>query len=237
MTVPGRAARRLRPIAACVFAWTLAACRSAPIADRPPTSPAPVTAANPAPAQPSDAEASTQPIDVPMQAPIETPIIVPPCVPVEAAPKSKRRAGSKPPPKATPAPSAATAASTAQPAATDAVVQPLDGSIVSVLGKKVRGAKGEDLGRVVDVLADAKGRVRIAVIEVGGFLGIGNRRIAVDLSLLRFPTAADDSLILSVSRDRLQSAPEYKNSNHPQALMAPQTPGAAPPPGAAEGNK
>jgi len=227
--------RRLRPIAACLFAWALSACHSAPVADQPPVKPAPVMAANPEPPS-SDAETSPRP-EVPMEAPIETPIVVPPCLPVETAPKPKRRPSPRAPPQTTPPPSPANVASSAQPAVTDAVVEPLDGSIVSVLGKKVRDAKGEDLGRVVDVLADAKGRVRIAVIEFGGFLGIGNRRIAVDLSLLRFPTAADDSLILSVSRKRLQSAPEYKNSNHPQALMAPQSAVAAPPPGAAEGSK
>jgi hypothetical protein len=38
---------------------------------------------------------------------------------------------------------------------------------------------------------------------------------------------------LSVSRKKLQSAPEYKNSAQPQALMAPQAPAAAPTPVAA----
>jgi hypothetical protein len=89
------------------------------------------------------------------------------------------------------------------------------------------------MGRVVDVLADATGRVRIAVIEFGGFLGVGNRRIAVDWSLLRFnPDDDSQPLTLSVSRKRLQSAPEYKNTAQPQALMAP-TPATAPPPAAA----
>jgi len=87
-------------------------------------------------------------------------------------------------------------------------------------------------------LADAAGRVRIAVIEFGGFLGVGNRRIAVDWSLLRFdPDDQSKPLTLSVSRKRLQSAPEYKNSAYPQALMAPQVPAAPPAPSAAEGKK
>jgi hypothetical protein len=106
--------------------------------------------------------------------------------------------------------------------------------VVTVLGKKVQGPKGEDLGRVVDVLADASGRVRIAVIEFGGFLGVGNRRIAVDWSLLRFnPDDQAKPLTLSVSTKKLQSAPEYKNSAQPQALVAPPVPAAAPTPVAA----
>jgi len=79
------------------------------------------------------------------------------------------------------------------------------------------------MGRVVDVLADAQGRVRIAIIEFGGFLGVGNRRIAVDWSLLKFhPHDADAPVVLDVSRDKLQETPEYKGSGSPVAFMAPE---------------
>jgi hypothetical protein len=96
---------------------------------------------------------------------------------------------------------------------------------------------------VVDVLADTGGRVQAAVIEFGGFLGVGNRRIAVDWSLLRFhPEEQGSPLILTVSGKKLQSVPEYKNSPHPQALMIPQPTAApqataAPTPNAADGKK
>jgi hypothetical protein len=166
------------------------------------------------------------PSDHAIDAPIETPA-VPPDLPPEAPPPKRR---SKPRPEPQPPPPAAAPA----PGAPDAEVKPLDDSVVTVLGKKVQGPKGEDMGRVVDVLADASGRVRIAVIEFGGFLGVGNRRIAVDWSLLRFnPDDEAKPLTLSVSRKKLQSAPEYKNSAQPQALMAPQAPAAAPTPVAA----
>jgi hypothetical protein len=158
-----------------------------------------------------------------VEVPIETPA-VPPDLPPEAPPPKRR---SKPRPE--PPPSPATAAAVPAPGPPDAEVKPLDNSVVTVLGKKVQGPKGEDMGRVVDVLADADGRVRIAIIEFGGFLGVGNRRIAVDWSLLRFnPDDQAKPLTLSVSRKKLQSAPEYKDSVQPQALMAPQVPAAAP---------
>jgi hypothetical protein len=111
----------------------------------------------------------------------------------------------------------------------DAVVKPLDAPVVSILGKKVQSLKGEDLGRVVDVLADNSGRVRVAIIEFGGFLGVGNRRIPVDWSLLRVnPNDTDKPLTLIASVKKLQSAPEYKDAAHPKALMAPQAPAAPP---------
>src|SRR5436309_14729144 len=45
--------------------------------------------------------------------------------------------------------------------------------VIAILGKGVRGSGGEDMGRVVDVLVDRAGQVRAAVIDFGGFLGVG----------------------------------------------------------------
>jgi len=209
------AGRCRRPIALwLVFLWALSACHTAPVADRArKAEPAVPAAQTPAPPPPlSEDEIASDHAD----APIETPA-VPPDLPPEAPPPKHRF---KPRPEPPPPPAAAPA-----PGPPDAEVKPLDNSVVTVLGKKVQGPKGEDMGRVVDVLADAGGRVRIAVIEFGGFLGVGNRRIAVDWSLLHFdPDDQAKPLTLSVSRKKLQSAPEYKNSVQPQALMAPQSP-------------
>jgi hypothetical protein len=224
-----------RVMAVFVILGALSACHSAP-ERRPPQPPPAAVAESPAPQPPSAAgeAAGEHPVDTP----IETPIVAPPCLPVEAAPKPKRRSAPKPQPPASSAPASGGGETAALPSMSDADVRPLDSSIVSILGKKVQGAKGEDLGRVVDVLADARGRVRIAVIEFGGFLGVGDRRVAVDWSLLRFPPGDQDKfLTLSVSLKKLQSAPEYKNPNNPQALMAPQVPAATPAPSAAEGKK
>src|SRR5476649_2568781 len=56
-----------------------------------------------------------------------------------------------------------------------------------ILGKEVRSATGEDMGRIVDVVVDRSGQVRAAVIDFGGFLGVGSRKIAVDWGALSFP--------------------------------------------------
>jgi hypothetical protein len=74
----------------------------------------------------------------------------------------------------------------------------------------------------VDILADDRGRVRVAIIESGGFLGVGNRRVAVDWSLFRFrPDTSDSYVMLAASAQELQETPEYKDSRQPVALMAP----------------
>ena len=110
------------------------------------------------------------------------------------------------------------------PAATivNAEVARIDGPLTSILGRDVYSPKGEDLGRVVDLLADPEGRVRVAIVDFGGFLGVGTRRIAVDWPLLHFtPGDKDKPLILTVTREKLQSAPEYKGSASPRVLIPP----------------
>ncbi len=82
----------------------------------------------------------------------------------------------------------------------------------SVLGREVRTPQG-DGGRIIDLLADAEGSVRAAVIEFGGFLGIGTRKIAVEWSSVRFVNdGARLSVVVDVTRDQLRAAPEYKPS-------------------------
>jgi hypothetical protein len=96
------------------------------------------------------------------------------------------------------------------------------GEATSILGKKVQGAAGEDMGRVVDILVDADGQPRAAVIDFGGFLGVGSRKIAVDWRLLQFrPTDRKAPMQLAVTRADVQAAPEYKEQNEPAQVVAP----------------
>jgi len=59
--------------------------------------------------------------------------------------------------------------------------------VEGILGRPVLGANDENMGRIVDVIVEHSGRVRAAVIDFGGFLGVGSRKIAVDWSALHFP--------------------------------------------------
>src|SRR5262249_50857755 len=46
--------------------------------------------------------------------------------------------------------------------------------VQAILGRRVLSSTGEDMGRVVDIVVDRSGQVRAAVIDFGGFLGVGN---------------------------------------------------------------
>ncbi|HEX5509867.1 MAG TPA: PRC-barrel domain-containing protein [Pseudolabrys sp.] len=81
-----------------------------------------------------------------------------------------------------------------------------------ILGRAVKGADGKNMGRIVDVIVDTSGKVRAAVIDFGGFLGVGSRKIAVDWNALHFSGAVKrgDDVRLELTRDQIKAAPEYK---------------------------
>jgi hypothetical protein len=81
-----------------------------------------------------------------------------------------------------------------------------------VLGRDVRSTSGQNMGRIVDVIVDRANLVRAAVIDFGGFLGVGSRKIVVDWNALHFGGVKDksDSITLDLTQDQVKAAPEYK---------------------------
>ncbi len=84
--------------------------------------------------------------------------------------------------------------------------------VQGVLGREIRSSADESMGRIVDVIVDGGGRSRAAIIDFGGFLGVGSRKIAVDWKALRFvPTLGKRyGIVLELTRDQVKLAPEYK---------------------------
>jgi hypothetical protein len=105
----------------------------------------------------------------------------------------------------------------------------------AILGKKVRGPDGKDIvGAIVDILVDGQGRPRAALIDFGGYMGVGSRKIAVDWSLLTFrPDDAGTPITLGLDRAEIQAAPEYKDPTQPAEVVEAPTPTATAPSAAA----
>jgi PRC-barrel domain len=84
--------------------------------------------------------------------------------------------------------------------------------VEGILGREVRSAADENMGRIVDVLVDHTGQVRAAIIDFGGFLGVGSRKIAVDWNVLHFPPPGKPGarISLDLNRDQVNTAPEYQ---------------------------
>jgi hypothetical protein len=68
------------------------------------------------------------------------------------------------------------------------------------------------MGRIVNVIVDRASQPRAVVIDFGGFLGVGSRKIAVDWAALRMGGPdKPDQITLDLSRDQVKAAPEYKD--------------------------
>jgi hypothetical protein len=135
--------------------------------------------------------------------------------------------------QAQPAPSPASPPKADQPKAnpkTQENVEPLPPhDAAPVLGKKVKGPNGEDLGLVVDVLVDTDGRPRAAVIDFGGFLGVGSRKIAIDWKALDFTALGRGGAVaLGLDRAQIAATPEYEPG--PPGAAAVTAPAAPAPP-------
>ena len=81
----------------------------------------------------------------------------------------------------------------------------------SLLGKEVFGTDGRQMGLVTNVLIDGDGHPVALVIDFGGFLGLGSRKIAVDWHLMEFhPGNKEKPVMVRLTQDQLKLAPEYK---------------------------
>jgi hypothetical protein len=109
-----------------------------------------------------------------------------------------------------------------------------DGVALRVLGRDVKGPSGEVVAQIVNVLVDGSGRPLAAVLDYGGFMGVGKRRIAVAWRALTFvpgstPGSAGGSTItLGLSRDQLKGFPDHKDGEPVVVAAPPPSGGSAP---------
>jgi sporulation protein YlmC with PRC-barrel domain len=85
-----------------------------------------------------------------------------------------------------------------------------------MIGSKVVTPKGEDLGKVDDLIVGQDGKVQAAVLSVGGFLGIGDKRVALPWQEVQ-KGSADRPLVVAMTKKQLEAAPEFMTLADQQA--------------------
>jgi sporulation protein YlmC with PRC-barrel domain len=90
-------------------------------------------------------------------------------------------------------------------------------------GTEVKTPTGEALGELKEVALDANGRVSYAALSVGGFLGVGDRLVAVPWDALVFSLAGDKGdkklITLASTKKQLEEAPHFKDGKDDRSEM------------------
>jgi putative membrane protein len=113
------------------------------------------------------------------------------------------------------APSTAPAAASATPPDQQQAMAATSGQAVEasdVIGTEVVNDKGDEVGEIKDLVIDAN-QVQYAVVGVGGFLGIGEKEVAIPLDRLKL--GMDQSYLMSADTEaQLKDMPEYQKERY-----------------------
>lgn len=109
------------------------------------------------------------------------------------------------------------------------VEQPVEGQILeqgpdqvmaeTLLGATVASPEGETIGDVTDMVLSSEGQVEGVVVGVGGFLGIGEREVAMEFSQIEVvrDEAGEVTFVLNATREEIENAPEFRTMEEVQA--------------------
>ena len=90
----------------------------------------------------------------------------------------------------------------------------LDGEISAndLINKSVKNAANENVGDINDVRIDNSGKVAAVIVGVGGFLGLGEKDVALTFDQIKLARDSDGNLVVTadVTKESLEAAPEYK---------------------------
>jgi Bacterial protein of unknown function (DUF937)/PRC-barrel domain len=86
----------------------------------------------------------------------------------------------------------------------------IGGTLNNYVGREIYSRAGENLGTVGDILVGPDGKMAAALINLGRFLGIGQKDVAVSFAVLQMEHGATKPrIVIDATREELQSAPTF----------------------------
>ena len=82
--------------------------------------------------------------------------------------------------------------------------------VSKLMGDEVKNDKGEDIGKIDDFIITRDDKQMFAVLEVGGFLGMGGHLIAVPLDSLELKGANGEIVLKGASKEKLKEVPLFE---------------------------
>jgi sporulation protein YlmC with PRC-barrel domain len=82
------------------------------------------------------------------------------------------------------------------------------------VGTQVVGKDGQQIGKISNLVFDQDGRIELAIIGIGGFLGIGEKDVAVPFDAIKSETVNDrPAFVVDATKEQLKAAPVYQTLN------------------------
>lgn len=92
-----------------------------------------------------------------------------------------------------------------------------------VIGKDVVNINDEEVGTITDLVMDQDQKLVGIVLSVGGFLGIGDKWVAIPVDQIEFPTDEEPArLLVAVTEEQLKNAPDFMTLEEVEAEEAAQ---------------
>lgn len=82
-----------------------------------------------------------------------------------------------------------------------------------IVGKAIVSREGEEIGNVDEVVTDPTSNQKFAVVDVGGFLGVGQKSIVIALDELQM-ASGEDRIQSDLTREELQTRTEYSPGDY-----------------------
>ncbi|TPN78650.1 PRC-barrel domain containing protein [Mesorhizobium sp. CU2] len=124
-------------------------------------------------------------------------------------------------------------------ATTPAPVTPADGALMTnIIGESVYNGTGDNaqsIGKVDDIVFDASGKAKSAIIGVGGFLGVGSKDVAFDYGKLQWAEKNGDRwLVATTTKEELTAQPAFDRKPYDPAPAQPSADATQPATGTAQ---
>jgi uncharacterized protein YrrD len=88
----------------------------------------------------------------------------------------------------------------------DMLVQSLKHTVDEIEDMDLKNADGDEIGEVEEVLTDGSGQPVAIAVEVGGFLGVGDREVVLGLDQVQ---SKDDELVTSADKATIEGLPDW----------------------------
>lgn len=104
-----------------------------------------------------------------------------------------------------------------------------------LMGQNVLDGSGQQIAKISNLILDKESKIVGVVLATGGFLGIGEHNVGVELNQLT-PNPKADGYVVDLSREAIENAPEFKTlaaataARDAEMLRQQQQPGATPAP-------